>query len=256
MTQEVYLTYFDLLGFKEFINNNDNGYIEDRMSQIFRDMELSLTRRKTIFTNSVPKMAIPDLSSMKVNCINISDTVLYWTNDLNPKSLVHLFFVSYCFNQSFNLYNFPVRGCMTKGLVNHVMGDDKSSNDFLYSVRCLYGKGVVAAHNRAESQQWAGTVIDKPVMEDLQNYLYEDILNNYTIKYRVPYKFGDTGCDELVFKLENRVNDQTHLSKLKEHISSVFSRDNKSIENESVKVKLENTLKFLDYLLDITGKRH
>jgi len=250
MTQEVYLTYFDLLGFKEFINNNNEEHIENRMSQIFRDMELSLTKRKTIFTNSVPKKAIPDLSSIKTNCINISDTVLYWTNDLTWESLVHLFLVSYCFNQSFNLYNFPVRGCMTKGLVNYEKGDYQSSDDFLYSVRCLYGKGVVTAHNRAESQQWAGTVIDKPVMEDLQKYLYAETLNNYTIKYRVPYKTGDIDYDELVFKLENKINNQTHLNNLKKDITSVFSRDNKSMDDESVRAKLENTQKFLDYLFE------
>ena len=220
------------------------------MSQIFRDMELSLTKRKTIFTNSVPKKAIPDLSSIKTNCINISDTVLYWTNDLTWESLVHLFLVSYCFNQSFNLYNFPVRGCMTKGLVNYEKGDYQSSDDFLYSVRCLYGKGVVTAHNRAESQQWAGTVIDKPVMEDLQKYLYAETLNNYTIKYRVPYKTGDIDYDELVFKLENKINNQTHLNNLKKDITSVFSRDNKSMDDESVRAKLENTQKFLDYLFE------
>lgn len=250
MTQEVYLTYFDLLGFKEFINNNNEEHIENRMSQIFRDMELSLTQGKTIFTNSVPKMAIPDLSSIKTNCINISDTILYWTNNLTPKSLVHLFLVSYFFNQMFNLYNFPVRGCMTKGLVNHAMGNYKSSDDFQYAIQCLYGKGVVTAHNRAELQQWAGTVIDKPVMEDLQKYLYEETLNSYTIKYRVPYKTGDIGYDELVFKLENKINNQTHLDNLKKEITSVFSRDNKPIDNESVRAKLENTQKFLDYLFE------
>ena len=253
MAQEVYLTYFDLLGFKEFINNNDEQYVDSRMSQIFRDMELSLAERKTKFTNSVPKMAISDLSSIKANCINISDTVLYWTNDLERESLVHLFLVSYCFNQSFNLYNFPVRGCMTKGLVNYVKGDYKSSDDFLYSVRCLYGKGVVTAHDRAESQQWAGTVIDRPVMEDLQKYLYKETLDNYTMKYRVPYKAECRDYDELVFKLENEINNQTHLDNLKKDIISVFSKDNKSTDNPSVKEKLENTQKFLDCLFNPIG---
>lgn len=35
MSKEVYIAYFDLLGFKEFIENNTEEYIDKRMESIF-----------------------------------------------------------------------------------------------------------------------------------------------------------------------------------------------------------------------------
>jgi hypothetical protein len=42
----VYIAYFDLLGFKEFIEKNNDETLITRMGHIFRDIETSLAQGK------------------------------------------------------------------------------------------------------------------------------------------------------------------------------------------------------------------
>lgn len=254
MTKEVYIAYFDLLGFKEFIKNNTEQHIDICMGHIFRDMELALSLENLKKSTINPTTLTPNISDAKVNCVNISDTVLYWSNDLNINDLYYLFLVSFLFNQKLNNSIFPVRGCLVKGNLNHVMGKLDLSNNALYAVQCPYGKGLVMAHEKAESQQWAGTVIDQSVIQDLKASQYASSLDTYCISYRVPYKKssftpnGNIGYDEYVFKLVSEINNTTHLKNIKKDIDNVFSKDNKPTDREDIQQKIENTQKFIDFI--------
>jgi len=42
-----FVTYFDFLGFKIFILNNDSEYIRTRIGHVLRDIEFSLGQGKT-----------------------------------------------------------------------------------------------------------------------------------------------------------------------------------------------------------------
>jgi len=247
MTKEVYIAYFDLLGFKKFIENNTETSIDTRMGHIFRDMELSLTLENIKHSSTSPNVVIPDINQAKVNCVNISDTIIYWTNDLNIDSLYNLFLVSFLFNSHFNIDNFPVRGCLTKGYLNHVMGIYESSNNSLYAVQCPYGKGLVEAHVKAESQNWAGTVIDQGVIDDLSNSQYSKSFETYCLKYQIPYKKNISNPKEYAFKLIGEIDNEKHLFNLKNSVRQIFLADNKSIDKEDVIEKMTNTCDFLDY---------
>jgi len=73
--KEVYLAYFDYLGFKEFIENNDDEVLMRRMGHIFRDIEGALGLGK--YREPQNGVILSDLSNSSVNCLNISDTVLF-----------------------------------------------------------------------------------------------------------------------------------------------------------------------------------
>lgn len=73
-------------------------------------------------------------------------------NDLTYNSLCQLFSTSYLLNYSLNNLNFPARGCISKGLVDCICSNHQSVNDTFYAALYLYGKGVVEAHIKAESQ--------------------------------------------------------------------------------------------------------
>ena len=247
MYNKVYITYFDLLGFKKFIEKNDEEHIDTRMGHIFRDIESSLILNNMKHSSIDPNIVIPDLAKAKINCENISDTIIYWTIDSSIDSLYNLFLISFLYNQSCNLHNFPVRGCLTKGILAHVMGNFKSSNNSLYAVLCPYGKGLVKAHEKAESQEWAGTVIDQEVVNDLKNSQYSKSFETYCLQYNIPYKNKNTISQEYAFKLIKEINNNEHLSNLKHSVKSIFSADKKSIDEISVKKKIDNTCDFLDY---------
>ena len=78
---EVYIAYFDLLGFKEFIMNNDDKVLIRRMGHIFRDLEKSLSKGK--YQKPKNGTVLADISNLKINSLNISDTIILWTNDCN-----------------------------------------------------------------------------------------------------------------------------------------------------------------------------
>lgn len=251
MHKEVYLSYFDLMGFKEFILKNDPNYVTPRMNNIYLDIENALTRNNLKQEES--GLYRPDVKNASLNCINISDTILFWTNDLNYNSLCSLFVTTYLLNYTLNISNFPVRGCMIKGIVDCISGKHNSVNDTFYAGLCLYGKGVVEAHDKAEGQEWAGTVLDQSIANELNTQQEKKLIEKYCVQYRIPYKItkqyptGDIGYDEYAFKLLDSIPNDAALNILKEDINRVFSNDNKSI-NENVKKKLDNTLKFADFL--------
>src|SRR5690606_13471758 len=110
---------------------------------------------------------LSDLSKSRINCLNISDTVLFWTNQCDYESLKELILVSYNFNWMQIGFNFPIRGALVKGKIQLVSGQIANQNNGYYSVQCLYGKGLIKAHEKAESQNWAGTVIDESIILDL-----------------------------------------------------------------------------------------
>jgi hypothetical protein len=183
------------------------------------------------------------ISSSKLNCLNISDTVIIWTNDCEMDSLKELINVAYEFNCREILYNFPLRGSVLKGKIREATRRQTNPKDGSYSVQCVYGKGIVDAHLKAESQNWAGTVIDKAIIDDLNHFNQLDFIKEMTIKYPVPYKTG--AVEEYVFKINPRQLNETALENRLRNIDRVFSLDNKSIEPESVKLKIENTKKFI-----------
>ena len=164
--KEVYLAYFDFMGFKQFIYNNDDEILMRRMGHIFRDIETSLGLGK--YQESQNGVILADLSKSKLNCLNISDTVLIWTNECSSESLLELINVAYLFNWRENGYNFPVRGSVVKGKIREVTGKNTNSEGGSYSVQCVYGKAMIDAHLKAENQNWAGTVIDERVVIDLK----------------------------------------------------------------------------------------
>lgn len=233
--KEVYIAYFDFMGFSNFIENNENKIITRRIGNILSDLERCLSKNNR-YENDWKLYA--DLSNIKLNCLNISDTILVWTNDCELVSLNNLIEFVYEFNISQNQYNFPLRGVVVKGEVNLISGVDNS-----YSVQCLYGKGVVYAHKRAESQNWAGTFVDELVIKDLKLKDNSSIINNFFTEYNVPFKNGYK--KEFVFKIsENKLDKNQLLSKL-ENVDIVFSFDNKQINTIDVKTKIENTKRFI-----------
>ncbi|MBG6186421.1 hypothetical protein [Flavobacterium sp. CAN_S2] len=243
--KEVFIAYFDFLGFKEFILNNDEETLIRRMGHIFRDIEFAIGQGK--YQEPFEGKILADLSHSKLNTLNISDTVVFWTNDTSMKSLEELLKVAYDFNWRENLYNFPLRGSITKGKISIVDGRNKNEKGGSYGVSCLYGKGIVNAHIKAESQVWAGTVIDNSIISEFASEVEAaGFLESYAVKYKVPYKSeGIQDDDEFVLRLTKGTLNPESFKNLSADLERVFSQDNKSTSHPSVQLKIKNTIDFL-----------
>lgn len=240
--KEVYLAYFDFLGFKEFIYNNDDDEVVRRMMHIFRDIELALSRGKTKPSQKNKDLAIPNLSDSSINSLNISDTVIFWTNECRLDLLKELIEVTNEFNWRENKFNFPIRGCLTKGKIKFLPFQMNKNNSTIHSIQAMYGKGLVYAHEKAESQNWAGTVVDKSIIEELGEDM--ELINRSCVKYKVPYKNGEVTEEEYVFKFDTGED-------VYKWVENVFKQDKKSIDNDAVRVKIKNTVIFLEHVASI-----
>ncbi|MFC0603998.1 hypothetical protein [Winogradskyella pulchriflava] len=247
-----FIAYFDYLGYKEFIVNNDSEHHHYRVAHIQRDIEAALAKGKYYKRGN---QLINDVSDSPLITVNISDTVLFWTKDDSIESFKELIEVCYEFNWSQNNWNFPVRGSIIHDEIYILDGKLATKTGGYYNVNTIYGKGIVNSHIKAESQEWAGTVIDNSVIEKLYSFNELSIfeyLKKYAIKYKVPYKKSNILNIEYVLKLTSREsNDAKEFVVSEKNVMDVFKMDNKVINHPSVQIKLNNTIEFVRYLKEI-----
>ena len=106
-----FIAYFDYLGFKEFIENNNLEVQKMIISSNNIILERAISKHRLKETEFG---MVHDLSNAKINCMNFSDTVVLWTNDNSDESMDELIDVSH----KFNLYcttSFPSRGSIVYG---------------------------------------------------------------------------------------------------------------------------------------------
>lgn len=141
-----FIAYFDYLGFKQFIENNDLVYQKRIMGNNFRDIESALGQGKLIdATHGVTS----DLSQHRINCINFSDTIVFWTNDDSDESLNEIIQVAYRFNWRATTFTFPARGSLLYGEIEYVDFKNKNNLGGVYNINSVFGKGLVEAHQKS-----------------------------------------------------------------------------------------------------------
>lgn len=246
MTDKKFIAYFDYLGFADFIQNNDLDYQKRIMANIFRDIESALAGGEIVEANHG---YIADLSKNKVNCINFSDTIIFWTNDDSEESFSDIMKVTHYFNWQTNLHFFPARGCLTLGELEGVDFKHANDNGGTYNINSVYGKGLVRAHLVAESQEWAGTVIDPDIIEIINLWdSGQGLLDEMTVDYDVPFKHSSVAVR--TFRLiKGSLNEESFIN-CSTHIRSNFSDHNKNSQIASVQTKLKNTIDFLESFKD------
>ena len=239
-----FIGYFDYLGFKEFIENNDLEKQRKGIRNNAFSMESALGQDKF-------KNATSDLSECGINCINFSDTILFWTNDNSQESLIEFIKVTYNFNWKAIIYSFPIRGAIVFDEFEYDCYEQKGFSH-LYNMQSIFGKGLVKAHLKANQQNWAGTVIDQSFIDEieLRELKSDEFLQPYAKRYKVPYKGNFDINEEFVFKLEKGILNEFSFKNISELIRNNFASYNKSIDTNDVQDKLKNTIKFLETFLE------
>ncbi|MBP6872712.1 MAG: hypothetical protein KBC43_11955 [Bacteroidales bacterium] len=243
-----YISYFDLLGFKKFILNNDSEYIQRRIGHILRDIEMSMGQGEFTRTS---QGVIANISNFILNCLNISDTIIFWTNNDSLVSFNELLKVSFYFNYKLTCYHFPVRGAILFDEIDLIAGFQETQGGGSYNVNSIFGKGLVKAHLKAESLNFASCIIDNSVSNKLIEYGdVHDIYGDYAMKYQVPYKNGVIIDPEYVLKfyINKSITEQAFRNRAS-GIQRAFENDNKGMDERS-EILLNNTIDFLGALLE------
>lgn len=239
-----FIAYFDYLGFKMFIENNDISYQRRIVLNNLRDIESALGRgKRKETTNGV----VSEISDARINCINFSDTVVFFSNDDSIESLQEILEVAHTFNWQAIGYFFPVRGVIVYG--DLVYFDYRKQNDWgsIYNINSVFGKGLVASYLKANNQNWAGSVIDESVIIELKKRKinHERFLKPYAKEYLVPYKDGKELLEYALCLVEGKL-DNLSFDNYRNGIKKNFEAHGKSIDDPKVREKLTNTILFLE----------
>ncbi len=184
---------------------------------------------------------IPDTSGTDINCLNFSDTIIFWSNDDSVTALEEILKISFTFNARTNLFFFPVRGSL-------VHGELYCLNESMHSltVNSVFGKGLIEAYSNAESLDWAGTVINESIISYLKrnDIEIEDYLSRFCIEYEVPYRNNQKKLEYALRLIAGSLNNDSY----ENYCSSIetnFNNYKKSTSSRSAKRKLKNTTDFL-----------
>ncbi len=241
---EVFLAYFDVLGFKEFIDNSKPEIRERLMNNLMRDSQLAMTQDKTVEHGGV---LIPDLSQAKVHCLHVSDSIVFWTDGLSAENFSDIVLCSSLFLMRCIQMTFPVRGCIVAGEISFSPFTIKNENSHFYN-SSLYGKALIDGYLKAESQDWVGCYIDRSAISKVEEkHVDELIYSNRIVYYPVPFKDGTSSYEYALRTIPRTINN-VYFKNLAKSIVEVFERHtNGKPLPDSVRQKLTNTIKFYDY---------
>jgi hypothetical protein len=235
------MSFFDILGFKEFIMNNDEAYVKRFLEATTLSSQQAITDMK--IRKDRPQ---PDFDNAEVSCLHVSDTIVFWTKDVSEKSFRELVKVTYNFNWLQNLYNLPVRGCMVFGNIEYNPFSFATLKNAKYGHHSLYGKALITGYTSAESQVWAGSHIHESVITQVGSGIIEELKKEGVVmEYNIPFKDGEKVG--LAFRYGKTQYNPEAFQNTAKDFDRVFRYCNNDYDqDERVVKKLQNTIKFLE----------
>lgn len=241
-----FLAYFDVLGFKEMVLKNSLEDLNGIFSHLLHDTQTAVSGET--FRQAQRGSIVADLTVQKVNCLHISDSILFWTNSDTNEDFTELAKVCYTFYwRSLQMF-VPLRGCVVHGEIEYRPFQIRNEGGAIFHNSSLYGRGLVDAYLKADQIDYAGCYLDKSVLAKVEPTLITNLLYDQTLcYYKVPFK-GNRFSYEHVFRPTKGNFNEVAFRNSATHIHSLFSYHSKMTEfPDSVQVKLNNTIDFLEH---------
>jgi|SRR5690554_36973 len=235
-----FFTYFDLLGYRNFLENNPSETHEKVIHQFFVHIDSALNLRKK-YKKADDGTYLNDLTGNRIYFANYSDTVILWTDGATEEEFTELLEISSECNWRMNLFHFPIRGALVYDELKTLQFNSTETN---YHVNTFFGKGLINAHDLSENQQWAGMILDNSVFQVINDY---EKINEKCIKYSVPFKSGE--IEMYAMRMVINLKSDLGLKNTQRDIEENFKRFDKwDDNNDSLKTKLNNTFRFIEFL--------
>ncbi|RYD52373.1 MAG: hypothetical protein EOP52_09425 [Sphingobacteriales bacterium] len=246
-----FIATFDILGYKEFILNNNKEFVDYYNKHIFRESQDAVSGGELI---SYGAGVAPDVSLSKVQCLHFSDTILFWTENVSAEGFQELLKVCSRFYTRTMQLTFAVRGAIGFGDVEFHPFEIQGKDGAVFRNASLYGKGLVTLYIEAEAQDWAGCVISESIFGAVddqgdrivtEQLIYEAISQKFIAFYPVPFKDGTREYRHCLRIIRSHLNNVFFRNMAKD-IERIFASHLKGKPMPvAVKRKLQNTLDFL-----------
>lgn len=242
-TREVFIAYFDILGFKNIVKNKSTKELHAFYEKIVIASQMALSKGKRIKSDFVTE-SIPDLQFQDINCLHVSDSIIFWTNSNTMDEFQKIFDVCKIFISYHPLIYPLLRGCLTCGDILFNPDFIKARNA-LFVQSSLYGKGLVKAYEIAESLQLSGCIVDYQ--------LSTTIKNNITIKEGFDYLYQEISYKNVNKKdyiiVPFQITSERHRSNiLKTYKDGYKFSSSEETWDDNIKMKLQNTENFIKSL--------
>ncbi|WP_217559451.1 hypothetical protein [Paenibacillus sp. GbtcB18] len=230
--EDSYVAFLDILGFKDLVDKNSHLDLQTIFSN---DIMHNINRTKKMMDDVNSELGMPSA----IQVLSVSDSIIMWTEGTSPVQFVNIVNAAFSALLFFMQRGAPLRGAISKGPVS-VHESENQKN--------IFGKGITNAYNLENIQQWSGAVIDEICLtkEIIASSEYEILRRKHIlVEYLVPFKTGPVeyrhainwaGLDGKVFYGDY------------EAIEKQFARHNKSIDDWSVKQKIDHTAAFARFV--------
>lgn len=241
-----YFAFLDILGFKELVKNNNHKTLVN----LYKTLVSFPVTFYNDFHEKEQKQLEEELGERfnptGLRLVNISDSILLWTNNSKEQSLIELLFAVKLLMTTSMTAGIPLRGTVVMGNIEVL--EQKGSLS-------IVGRGLVHAYEMESKQVWSGCMVDKAIFTFLRSFqkvvmqrdgaLRVEKLNSLIIESDVPLK------DKTVRSYV--VNWADNLKITEEEIYQSFAKFNKrEKEDEKVKADIEkkiaNTISFFKYV--------
>ncbi len=247
---ERYLAVVDILGFSDLVNNNSHKDLVSLYENFRIHIQKTLAKDKVRMDEL--NRAVFDVTNSTINSIIISDSVIFWSNSNTVEEFFDLIECIYSLLEfSHNTTKIYLRAALTFGnFYFDYSGIVKGKGSFLMHP-LMVGKALVEAHEIQGSLKLIGGVItnesitnaessDKVIFKQKWDQL---LAENKIVHYLVPVKKGNKEYWTInwVQTLENPNEAQ---------IRNGFSSYKKTVVDVDVKLKIENTIGYVNHIRD------
>lgn len=248
---ETYIAFFDILGFKEIVLNNDLKSLNKKFNNFFRETQISVSTGKTIPVGK--GIIVPDLSKIKVNCIHISDSVIFWTQKQDLKSFNKLIDTCKTFYQRSLQMEFPIRGAIVYGEMEFTPGIIKDGKKNFFGNFSFIGKGLVEAYMKAESLHLSACIVDNSVLTKIgESEVYKLIKNESMFYYNTPFNNGTSEYEHLIKPINGDFSELFFRNRAKTIRENFEKLMYEKPMPQSVHEKMNNTIKLLEFFRNPT----
>jgi len=238
--KQPYLAFLDILGFSALVKKNTHDALLKLYDDIFSETVQRVDEMMKKLNESKAKKQGEEYIDSGLRIVNISDSIIIWTQHGNPNALFEIVFAASTLMGISLIRGLPLRGSITRQVFSV---KEKGT------VTSVIGKGLVHAYNYEKIQQWAGCIVDTEIINyfrGIEKYIgnWERPApierENLVYEYDIPI----IDKDKKPVRIKGYAVNWSEPYFTDEMIKGSFDAHNKKDDCERTTLKIQNTLEF------------